>query len=341
MRDPLARSAVIRPFAIASLLVGATLLSALPARSQTGGPVGAYGFSEASGATTADVSGNGNTGTLNGATRTSAGQFGSALVFDGNGAFVDLGNGPTLQFNTSMTISAWIRAAAFPVDDAAIVSKRSSGELGFQFDTTVDTGPRTIGFKLTNGAGGNMFRYGRSTLQANQWYHISGVYNAEALTLDVYLNGVLDNGTLIGNVTATQQNSALNVNIGRRAGLSGFAFNGTIDEVRIYNRALSPAELQADMASAVLVPPPPVADTTAPEGPAMLSATASGANGIALSWIAASDNVGVTGYRVERCAGAGCSNFVQIATPTATNFNDSALTANTTYNYRVRAADAA
>ena len=48
----------------------------------------------------------------------------------------------------------------------------------------------------------------------------------------------------------------------------------------------------------------------------------------------------MTGYRVERCQGAGCSNFTQIATPTAVNFTDSGLTAGTTYRYRVRAADA-
>ena len=40
---------------------------------------------------------------------------------------------------------------------------------------------------------------------------------------------------------------------------------------------------------------------------------------INLSWTAATDNVGVTGYRVERCQGAGCSDFAQVATPTATS----------------------
>ena len=113
-----------------------------------------YAFSEASGTTTADASGNNNTGTLNGATRTTAGQFGSALVFNGTSAFVNLGNPATLQLTGSMTVSAWIKSAAFPVDDAAIVSRRTgSTELGFQLDTTVDTGPRTIGFKLTSATG--------------------------------------------------------------------------------------------------------------------------------------------------------------------------------------------
>jgi chitodextrinase len=303
------------------------------------GPVAAYAFSEASGATTADASGNGNTGTLNGATRTTAGQFGSAVVVSGSGAYVDLGNGPTLQITGSMTISAWIRPAAFPADDAAVVSKRTSGELGFQLDTTVDTGPRTIGFKLTDASGGGMFRYGTNPLQASQWYYVTGVYDAAARTLDVYLNGVLDSGTLVGTVSATQQNSPLNVNIGHRPGASGYDFNGTIDEVRIYNRALTPAEIQADMGTGVGGGTP--LDTIAPSAPGTLTATASGSTQVNLAWGAASDNVGVAGYRVERCAGSGCTTFAQIATPTGTSLGDTGLTANTSYSYRVRAADAA
>ena len=73
-----------------------------------------------------------------------------------------------------------------------------ANEVGFQLDTTVDQGTRTIGFKLTNSSGGQMFRYGATTLQANTWYYVTGVYNAATQTLDVYLNGQLDNGVLQG-----------------------------------------------------------------------------------------------------------------------------------------------
>jgi RHS repeat-associated protein len=82
-------------------------------------------------------------------------------------------------------------------------------------------------------------------------------------------------------------------------------------------------------------------DTTPPSAPAGLGATAAGATQINLSWAASSDNVGVTGYRVERCAGAGCGGFAQIATPTGTSFSDTGLTPSTSYSYRVRAVDAA
>ena len=82
-------------------------------------------------------------------------------------------------------------------------------------------------------------------------------------------------------------------------------------------------------------------DTQPPTVPTGLSASAVSASQINLAWTASTDNVGVTGYRVERCQGAACSNFVQVATPTGPSFNNTGLAASTSYSYRVRAADAA
>ena len=84
--------------------------------------------------------------------------------------------------------------------------------------------------------------------------------------------------------------------------------------------------------------PPP--DTEPPSAPGTLSATASSTSQIDLSWGAATDNVAVTLYRIERCQGAGCSNFVQIATTSATTYPNTGLSASTSYSYRVRAQDA-
>lgn len=88
-------------------------------------------------------------------------------------------------------------------------------------------------------------------------------------------------------------------------------------------------------------PPPPPPDATPPTQPTGFNALAAGASTIDLSWVASTDNVGVTGYRVERCQGAACSSFAEIATPTVTSLNDTGLAAATSYSYRVRARDAA
>src|SRR5438045_6605214 len=78
-----------------------------------------------------------------------------------------------------------------------------------------------------------------------------------------------------------------------------------------------------------------------PSAPSALSATALTGTQINLTWTASTDNVAVTGYAVERCQGAGCSNFAPIASPAAAGYSDPGLTAGASYSYRVRAADAA
>src|SRR5207302_3857460 len=119
---------------------------------------------------------------------------------------------------------------------------------------------------------------------------------------------------------------------------AGENFAGRIDEVRIYNRALTAAEIQTDMTTAV---EPPVPDTQAPTAPGNLTATAVGGSQINLSWTASTDDVGVTGYPVERCQGAGCTSFAPIGTAGGPTYSDTGLGANTSYSYRVRATDAA
>jgi chitodextrinase len=82
-------------------------------------------------------------------------------------------------------------------------------------------------------------------------------------------------------------------------------------------------------------------DTTPPSAPSGLTATANSSSQITLTWSAATDNVGVTGYLLERCQGASCTSFGQIATPSTTSYSDTGLSASTAYSYRVRATDAA
>jgi fibronectin type 3 domain-containing protein len=82
-------------------------------------------------------------------------------------------------------------------------------------------------------------------------------------------------------------------------------------------------------------------DTTAPTAPSNLAGTALSTSSIDLSWTASTDDVGVTGYHLERCAGAACANFAPIASPANATYNDTGLAENTPYQYRVRAVDAA
>ena len=82
-------------------------------------------------------------------------------------------------------------------------------------------------------------------------------------------------------------------------------------------------------------------ETQPPTAPAGLVASAVSMSQINLAWTASTDNIGVTGYLIERCQGAGCSNFAQVGTATGTSFNNTGLAIATSYSYRVRATDAA
>jgi Concanavalin A-like lectin/glucanases superfamily len=175
--------------------------------------------------------------------------MGGVVEFDGARDYIDFGHRSAFRLVGSMTISAWIKPTAFPIDDAAIVSSTfrlgQANGLGYQLDTTVDRGPRTIGFKLANACSELMARYGKTPLVVDTWYHVAGVYNAEARTLDVYLNGELDNGFVLGRVTGTQRSSREAVYVGRRSDLTGYEFAGSIANVRLYSRALTKAEVSA------------------------------------------------------------------------------------------------
>jgi hypothetical protein len=86
---------------------------------------------------------------------------------------------------------------------------------------------------------------------------------------------------------------------------------------------------------------PPPADTAAPTAPGSLVATVASSSQINLTWSASTDNVGVTGYKIERCSGASCSSFTQVGTSTGASYSSTGLTASTSYSFRVRANDAA
>jgi hypothetical protein len=199
-----------------------------------------------SGQVALDSSGHGLNGRFNAAPRLVPGATGSSVVFDGDNLYVDFGRSTALRLAGSMTITAWINSSSFPYDDAAIVSQLHD-RFGFQFDTTIDKGPRTVGFKLSNACGNLMARYGSTTLVLGTWYHVAGVYDSARRTLDIYLNGKLDDGPSVGSVTSAQHSSRRPVYVGKRSDQEGFGFAGSIRDVRIYSFALTNSEIAAVM----------------------------------------------------------------------------------------------
>ena len=138
-------------------------------------------------------------------------------------------------------------------------------------------------------------------LPLNTWTHLAATY--DGATLRFYVNGVQVSSLAQTGSIVTSSNP---LQIGGDS-IYGQYFEGTIDEVRVYNVALTAAQIQADMNT------PIAPDTQPPTAPASLTATAVSGSQINLSWSASTDNVGVTGYLVER-QDPGSTTFVQIGT---------------------------
>jgi hypothetical protein len=219
-----------------------------PTPSPASNLVAAYALNEGTGSTTMDASGNNNTATLTGSPTWVAGKYGNGLNFNG-GNYVNSGNTASLQLTDSMTLSAWIKISANPADDGSVIAKLGDAPaLGWQLKTSPDTGVRTAAIQVSSNGSDSIQRYSKTVLSLNTWYYLAGVYNAQARTLDIYVNGVLDDGVLSGTIPSVQNNSTYAVNIAQRTGSPGsFNFSGTIDEVRIYKTALTASQVSSDM----------------------------------------------------------------------------------------------
>lgn len=84
-----------------------------------------------------------------------------------------------------------------------------------------------------------------------------------------------------------------------------------------------------------------LADTQSPTVPGALTIAVTEAHKLGLTWTASADNIGVTAYLLERCSGASCTNFAQVANVSVPGYDDNGRPSNTAYRYRVRARDAA
>jgi hypothetical protein len=208
---------------------------------QEGTPVAEWHFDEGSGIVAADSSGNVNSGTINGATWTT-GKIGSALNFDGVNDYVDCGRGASLNITDAITISAWVKLAADNPTWTRIIQKGSANN---HYGYVVGIHTNKVEFQRDfNNAD---FTKSKSySVVPNVWYHLAGVYNGRTAVL--YVNGIEATDAWKG----TQFNSESDIlYIGRRSRDCANYFNGIIDEVKIYSRALSAAEIKADYEAGV------------------------------------------------------------------------------------------
>ncbi|MBU1038852.1 DUF2341 domain-containing protein [Patescibacteria group bacterium] len=204
------------------------------------GLVGYWKMDEASWNGTAgevvDSSGNGNNGTANGGMTTSTAKYGKGALLDGTDDYISCGTSSNFIFGSnSHTFSAWVKGTSF------------TNSYNYIFSVGDNVTGQQSGFGITSG--GNLFHSAYSsplvtftnTISTGNWYHVVLVHK-DGISY-VYVNGELKN----------QQNITMNVAtgkcyIGSHTGASSFFNNGSMDDVRVYNRALSGQEV-ADLYS--------------------------------------------------------------------------------------------
>ncbi|MFI7701790.1 LamG-like jellyroll fold domain-containing protein [Nonomuraea sp. NPDC049480] len=313
---------------IAAPATATTYTAAYKAVQSPAGLVAAYGMNEGAGSTVGDASAAGNHGTTTATTWSATGKYGKALSFNGTSSWVTVGDSPSLRLTTGMTLQAWIRPTTVN-SWRTVIMKQYTGDLAYVLSAGSDNNrPHTV-IHTTGEVGTG----GTASLPLDTWSHLTATY--DGTTLRLYVNGTQISQRTAGGPIRTD-NGVLR--IGGNS-LWGEHFNGLIDEVRIYNRALTPAQIQTDMSTPIGEEPPP--DTQAPTAPGS-PAAAGGAGNAQLTWTASTDNVGVEGYTVHRSTTPGFtpSGANQVGSSQTTTFTDAGLIAGT-YYYRVRAFDAA
>jgi hypothetical protein len=206
--------------------------------------IAAYDFDAGSGTSVTDRTGKGHTGTISGATWTTAGRFGNALTFDGANDWVTVADANDLDFTTAMTLEAWV----YPTESGGgswrnvLIKERPSGEV-YNLYSNADANTPVAYVVRSTAPGTPLDVSGTSQLPLNAWSHLAVTY--DNATLRLFVNGVEVGTRAVAGPLLTS------TGVLRIGGNSkwGEYFAGRIDEVRIYNRALTAAEIQADMGS--------------------------------------------------------------------------------------------
>ncbi len=207
----------------------------------TSGLIAHWPLDETSGGTVADISGNGYNGSLNGgmdaATATITGTINTAMQFDGIDDYINASTIPEMQGASTLSLAAWLRRTA--TGDYV----HFGSENGINGGVSVGYSGGTLYFSSYIGG----WAYGTYNLNDTNWHHVVMLYDGNGATdtdkIKGYIDGVEVNLSYTGTIpTTTYNNPAHTMKIGQ---FTSYDTDGDIDDVRIYDRPLSAAEITA------------------------------------------------------------------------------------------------
>ncbi|GDX48754.1 hypothetical protein LBMAG25_15720 [Bacteroidota bacterium] len=225
--------------AVATLgLTAATMAQNVPSYVPTNGLVGWWPFN----GNANDESGNGNNGTVNGAALTTDrfGNANAAYDFDGVNDFVQVAHSSSLTFQSDVTFSFWLYQFDYSLNTSGLPERQPIGKQR-------NTNTTGIGFETVDALGSccgpqfyitpNPQYEDASPMLLQTWVHLVGTYDGS--TLNLFLNG-----TLLGSATGTANLSTIVADLffGKEGAL-GRAYKGHIDDIGIWNRALTQQEI--------------------------------------------------------------------------------------------------
>jgi Concanavalin A-like lectin/glucanases superfamily len=219
--------------------------AATPIETPSTGPVAEYSFDEKNEESAADLTGHGNAATVEGAEWVQHGKYGGAYKFDAaKGDVLTVPAAEDLDLTEEFTLEAWIKPESTH-EFENILEKENSGEPGYSYLLTDHHDQ--LGAYLQEEPAYSLFSPGEE-IEPHTWNHVALTYDGSRVHL--YLNGTQVSSEVAPSFVSTD--GALK--IGGGEGLGGNSFDGKIDEVRIYNRALDGAELGADIETPIQTP---------------------------------------------------------------------------------------
>jgi len=206
-------------------------------------PVGWWMFDEKAGTTAADASANKNNGTLVGGATWTTGQIGGAVQCDGTNDYVNLPIGALISKLTSATFAIW---ANYSQQGGAWqrILDFGTGETINMFLTPAIGGSNTgvMRFAITTGGSGAESQLTAANRLATGWHHLAVVFNGDAKTMQLYLDG----GVVASNTTATLPSGLGNTTqnwLGRSEYAADAYYQGALDDFRIYDVALTQSDI--------------------------------------------------------------------------------------------------